>query len=160
MSSRMSTREAKGRDFWNKMRNVADALTIDGDARWGTRGCTRTRSKDAGDRVFFRTLAPPGKRTMARRTGRAPAWARLALTLVGVLLLTHPPVVEGARFIDSLRKPISWAFLAKFCFLPAENNGIANKVQGMMYTAVKVRLDSRSRRQSCLTVPHGRKTDT
>ena len=160
MSSRMSTREAKGRDFWNKMRNVADALTIDGDARWGTRGCTRTRSKDAGDRVFFRTLAPPGKRTMARRTGRTPAWARLALTLVVVLLLTHTPVVEGARFIESLRKPISWAFLAKFCFLPAENNGIANKVQGMMYTAVKVRLDSRSRRQSCLTVPHGRKTDT
>ena len=140
MSSRIfTTREAKGRDFWNKMRNVADALTIDGDARWGTRGCTRTRSKDAGDRVFFRTLAPPGKRKMAWRTGPG-----LALTLVGVLLLTHPPVVEGARFIDRLRKPISWAFLAKFCFLPAENNGIANKVQGMMYTAVKVRLDSRS----------------
>ena len=89
-------------------------------------------------------------RGLATQAIRRRAWP--------VLLLTHPPVVEGARFIESLRKPISWAFLAKFCFLPAENNGIANKVQGMMYTAVKVRLDSRSRRQSCLTVPHGRKT--
>ena len=75
---------------------------------------------------------------MARQTRSASRWARLALTLA-VLLLTQPRVADGARFIESLRKPVSWAFLAKFCFLPAQKNGLADKVQGMMYTAVKVR---------------------
>ena len=54
--------------------------------------------------------------------------------------LAQPRGCRGARFIESLRKPVSWAFLAKFCFLPAQKkNGLADKVQGMMYTAVKVR---------------------
>lgn len=78
---------------------------------------------------------------MARQTRSASRWARLALTLA-VLLLTQPRVADGARFIESLRKPVSWAFLAKFCFLPAQKNGLADKVQGMMYTAVKFKINS------------------
>ena len=70
--------------------------------------------------------------------------------------MTQPRVADGARFIESLRKPVSWAFLAKFCFLPAQKNGLADKVQGMMYTAVKVRRVALV--ISLLT--HGRETDT
>ena len=115
---------------------VHSARTIDA---LGANVAARELDRSPPATAHSSTLAPPRPSiVMARQTRSASRWARLALTLA-VLLLAQPRVAEGARFIKSLRKPVSWAFLAKFCFLPAQKNGLADKVQGMMYTAVKVR---------------------
>mmetsp|Transcript_28997 Transcript_28997/g.72543 ORF Transcript_28997/g.72543 Transcript_28997/m.72543 type:complete len:815 (-) Transcript_28997:282-2726(-) len=76
---------------------------------------------------------------VAAGAGFAAVWHLLVLALA---LLVGPAGVEGAVFIGTIKQPVSWAYLAKFCFLPAKREGGSKHVQGMIRTAIKFKANS------------------